>query len=285
MDAPKTASRTGLWATLAVAAAVLAALVWWRWPQPAPPQAEAPAPVAGAVQVASAPAPTSLVEHPIAAASAPPMTPLQPDTPDVDRVVQGEVEQLVGRERALRVLQLDGFVRRLVATIDNLDRSHAPAAVWPANPTPGRFSVLGRDDGQAVNPDNALRYAPFVHLVESVDAQAAVALYVRAYALFQQAYEELGYPGRHLNDRLVAVIDHLLRTPEPPEPLRVTLTEIKGPIPSARPWVHYAFADPELEARSAGQKLLMRMGNVNQRRIKAKLGEVRALLSKTPPRQ
>jgi hypothetical protein len=60
--------------------------------------------------------------------------------------------------------------------------------------------------------------------------------------------------------------------------VELTLTEIKGPIPSQRPWVHYEFADPALERRSAGQKLLLRMGPVNQRRLMAKLADLRGQL-------
>jgi hypothetical protein len=40
--------------------------------------------------------------------------------------------------------------------------------------------------------------------------------------------------------------------------------------------VFYEYADGDLESRSAGQKLLMRMGAANERTIKAKLRELRA---------
>jgi hypothetical protein len=43
-----------------------------------------------------------------------------------------------------------------------------------------------------------------------------------------------------------------------------------------QPKVFYEYADAELENRSAGQKLLMRMGAANERAIKAKLREFRA---------
>jgi hypothetical protein len=65
----------------------------------------------------------------------------------------------------------------------------------------------------------------------------------------------------------------------PDAPLRLTLTEIKGPIPSQRPWVHYEFADPALQQLSAGQKMLLRMGPVNERRMKAKLLDIRSRLA------
>ena len=68
-----------------------------------------------------------------------------------------------------------------------------------------------------INPDNSQRYVALVLLAESVDAAAVAAAYRRMYPLFQQAYEELGYPGRYFNDRLVEVIDHLLATPPAPQ--------------------------------------------------------------------
>ena len=41
----------------------------------------------------------------------------------------------------------------------------------------------------------------------------------------------------------------------------------------------YQFDDPALESLSAGQKILLRMGSVNERRVKAKLAELRTLLT------
>ncbi len=86
-------------------------------------------------------------------------------------------------------------------------------------------------------------------LVQSTDTKQLGALYIRYYPLFQQAYEDLGYPGQYFNDRLVQVIDHLLQTPD-----------VRGPIQLKQGRVFYEYADPALEARSAGQKLLLRMG-------------------------
>jgi hypothetical protein len=49
--------------------------------------------------------------------------------------------------------------------------------------------------------------------------------------------------------------------------------------------VFYEFADPELEARSAGQKILMRIGNENAARVKAKLRELRGELTRHGPKE
>ncbi len=81
------------------------------------------------------------------------------------------------------------------------------------------------------------------------------------YPQLQKTYEELGYPGRYFNDRVVEVIDHLLATPEPPAagPL-MQLTEVKGSVPSTQPWLRYEFADTDLQSLSSGQRILLRVG-------------------------
>jgi hypothetical protein len=43
--------------------------------------------------------------------------------------------------------------------------------------------------------------------------------------------------------------------------------------------VLYQYADPDLEARSAGPKMMMRMGSENAAKVKAKLQEIRRELT------
>jgi len=51
---------------------------------------------------------------------------------------------------------------------------------------------------------------------------------------------------------------------------------VAAPIPLVQPRVMFEYADASLERRSAGQKLLIRMGPANARIIKEKLREFRA---------
>ena len=139
----------------------------------------------------------------------------------------------------------------------------------PVKPTPGQTAVTTQGDSIMLSEANFDRYTPLVRAVQAADAKALAVVYLRLYPLFQQAYEDLGYPGKYFNDRLVAVIDNLLEAPEVP-----------APIALAQPKVMYVFADPELEARSAGQKLMIRMGPANARIIKAKLREFREEIAK-----
>jgi hypothetical protein len=189
--------------------------------------------------------------------------------------ITSAITDFLGSKAALTFFQLTDFPRKFVATVDNLGRSHAPPVAWPISSTEGRFTVQTFDGATVISSDNDLRYTPLVLLLEKINAGLAVDLYVRMYPVLQQTYVDLGYPNSQFNDRLLQVINHLLATPIAPQVMAVQLTEVKGPIPSVRPWVRYEFADPALEALSSGQKIMLRVGSVNQNRLKARLSALR----------
>jgi hypothetical protein len=261
-------------------AAIAVAAFWWkqRSERQAPlPVAEAPAPVAP-----PEPAPAAATEagpkypiEPQAAASAAALPPLA----ESDGVVGDALIDLVGRSGVITFLNVESFVRRTVVTVDNLPRPIAASRLWPVQPTPGKLQRIVAGDAELIAPANADRYEPFVAFVASVPPSQAAALYRRLYPLFQQAYAELGYPKGHFNDRLIEVIDHLLAAPEPAQPLAVTLVDVKGEVPSMRPWVRYEHADARLESLSAGQKIMVRVGLANERRLKGWLSTFRAALA------
>ena len=212
------------------------------------------------------------IKHPIDVSSATPLpsAPLDVETALID---------LFGRKTVLSMFQLQDFPRRLVATVDNLGRSRAPARLWPVNPVGGRFVVQGEGGAEVVSADNGLRYTPHVLLIETVDLRRLVAVYRRLYPLLQQAYEEIGFPKHYFNDRLVDVIDQLLATPDVSGQVKVHLPVINGPVQPERPWLLYEFDDPDLQSLSSGQRILLRMGPVNEHRVKVKLAEIRRLVT------
>jgi hypothetical protein len=101
-----------------------------------------------------------------------------------------------------------------------------------------------------------------------IDANELANIYLRFYPLFQEAYEDLGYPQVYFNDRVIDVIDHLLSAPE-----------VNDPIILHRPHVLYEFIHPELEALSSGQKLLIRLGVRNSAKVKQFLIDFKTLIS------
>jgi len=245
---------------------------WWQGRTPAPPVAQATLPEQ---PVAEPPKPQA-AEHPIEAAPAAlaaigDSAPL-PALAESDSALRTAIASLIGEGALVEFFHMTGIAAKFVATVDNLPRAKVATKILPVRGPGGAFIVDGEADARVIGAANAGRYAVHLRLAEAVDSKRAAALYVRFYPLLQQAYRELGYPQGNFNDRLVAVIDHLLATPA-----------IEGPVRVVQPKVLYEFADPELEARSAGQKLLLRMGAANVARVKSRLREFRRQITAAPP--
>jgi hypothetical protein len=164
----------------------------------------------------------------------------------------------------------EALIDKTVATVDNLTRGRVAEKIRPLGRLPGNFVVTaaGETGPFYLSPDNYARYDTLVNMLTGANLDEMVATYRRFYPLLQEAFAQLGYPDGYFNDRVVAVIDHLLATPEPGEPVRLV-----------QPHVLYEFADPELEALSGGQKLLIRMGPDHISRVKAVLSEVRTRIA------
>lgn len=174
-----------------------------------------------------------------------------------------------GKSAVAKYFQPQEVVRRIVVTIDNLPRKTVSGQLMPTKPVPGKFRTNSKGQNLTLASSNFDRYTPFVRVLEAVDPKTFMATYIKMYPLFQQAYKDLGYPKGYFNDRLVAVIDHMLDAPPS-----------DGPIALVQPHVFYKFVDPALESRSAGHKLMLRVGNDNAERIKAKLRDIRKELTK-----
>ena len=108
-------------------------------------------------------------------------------------------------------------------------------------------------------------------LLQRIECASSLrALYFHYYPLFQQSYQNLGYPNGYFNDRLVETIDNAAgRRPD------VQRRRWRW----SRPNVMYQYADPKLESLSAGQKVLVRHGSGNEAAVKAKLQELAAAIA------
>ncbi len=163
--------------------------------------------------------------------------------------------------------ELTGIIRRCVVAIDNLPGKKVPLQSRLVKPVPGPFRIVEVDSALVLDSANFARYAPLTEFATAIEPAKLLGVYADFHPLFQQAYEELGYPGRYFNDRLIEVIDHLLAVPVVALPIRLV-----------QPKVMVRFADPALEQASAGHKVLFRIGPDNSARVKAWLGDLRVKL-------
>ena len=189
-------------------------------------------------------------------------------------------ETLLGEAPARSYLVTEGLISRLVTTIDALGGDELPGNIIPIQGPGGETQATSDGVSEALNPETGLpeplyifdpvnyqRYTAQVEVFEAIDTDELVQNYAHYYPLLQESYRELGHPDGEFEDRLIEVIDELLATPEPSQPVRLI-----------RPEAYYEFADPELEALPAGQKILIRMGPSNAGRVKSKLEEIRAAI-------
>jgi len=187
-----------------------------------------------------------------------------PALPESDPEFTLALADISGDGALAQYLVMDQVISRLVVSIDSLTSRQVPVHINPIRPLEGKFLTEG--EGTVLSTQNYARYDGYIALLQSMDTDMLVKLYDRYSPLFQQAWEENGGTGS-FNDRFFEVIDNLLETPDVPSPVHLTKYEAV-----------YLFEDPELEAMTAGQKVLVRMGSANASIVKDKLAELKTRL-------
>jgi len=191
-----------------------------------------------------------------------------PDLDASDAAMLRVVASLIGPEAVERFVADGDVVRKAVVTTDGLARDALPLRLRLVPAVEGRLATTRAGDEIHLSPENYARYEPFVRIVRGLDATRITDTYARFYPLLQEAWVELGHPGEQFNDRLIAVVDELLDTPQPEPPIRLVAPRV----------LDYTFADPALESLSSGQKILIRMGPANAAIVTRRLGEIRTEL-------
>jgi len=247
---------------IVAAIAVVCGFYFWPTSDTAPPLPPTPA---------AEPAVEAAPNYPVPAPKAD-GAPALPALDESDSLLTDLTGQLFGADAVQSLLVNTDVIRHVVVTIDNLPRKKVAERLKPIKPIPGKFAVIGPEGAQTIAKENSARYSAAVRAINAMDTQAVATAYFRVYPLLQQAYVDLGYPNGYFNNRLVEVIDHLLATPT-----------VQAPVQLTQPNVFYEFADPQLEALSAGQKALIRIGPENAATIKKKLRELRAAVTAKGP--
>ncbi len=239
---------------LVVAAAVAAG--WWllreREGEPAATTVVTPAPP---------PAPEPAAEEPVEEEPLPPLD-------ASDRFVAAAVRRLSSRPELARYLATEGLLRRFAAAVDAVSRGESPRPNLPELIAGGGYRTSVAGGARFPDPESHRRYDMLTEVFVSIDTAGAARLYRRLRPLLDEAYRDLGYPEGDFDATLGAAIDHLLAAPVPPPAPELVPAGVLG----------YAYADPRLEGLTAAQKHLLRTGPRNQRRIQAKLLDLRGAL-------
>lgn len=280
-DQEQAARRKGL-VSLIVAGVLVVILVavvvmWTRGGEPEPlPRQPAPAPQVSESEPEPRPQPQPDPEPEVIVPEVQPLVPdiveaedEQPviELPELDESTPAIVDAAQQRDINTRPVRSDYLVRELVVFLHNLSQGEVIRESATIAPPDARFSTQTVDEQLYIDERTYARYDETVEWFEGLDSRALVSMYRDFEPLFNQAFGEIAHPDDSFETQLIDAIDMLLATPEP-----------DGLLALSDERVMYTFADPELEELPAAQKQMLRLGLDNQRRVKRKLREIRALM-------
>ena len=184
-----------------------------------------------------------------------------PPLDDTDPIVRELVNRITSHPRLAAWLATDGLIRNFVAAVSSVGEGKTPAVqLRVLRPSTG-FRVIDRGGALYLDPRGYERYDTLAAAAASIDPAGAANVYATLKPRIEQAYRELGFPDAPFDRALERAIVLLLETPIVEGPVRVQQQGATG----------YAYAAPDLEALTGGQKQLLRTGPNNVRAIQTSL--------------
>ncbi len=160
-------------------------------------------------------------------------------------------------------LKVNNLIRRIVSAVDNIAEGINPRPHFAFMVPSKALTVIKKGENLYINPQSYRRYDLIANVFGSLDTNAVVRIYEDARPLFEEAYRELGYPEKDFQGTLKRAIRELLGTPI-----------VEGNIGVEEGVVTYTLVEQDLEDLSDAQKLLLRMGPQNIRKVQKKLREI-----------
>lgn len=196
-----------------------------------------------------------------------------PELAQSDAVALAAAEQLDDELGGLLVK--DNIIQKSVRAVIGAADGNVVRDYRPIRSPAGQFLVEPLDEEPEedkarryrLSPRNYERYQPYVDLLTRLQPSDVAAVFQRFYPLLEEAYAQHGEEGGSFKALTLKAIDSLLAAPVlDEEPVLV------------QPRVYYEFEDPRLESLPSTQKLLIRMGPENTRKIQAALRELRTAI-------
>lgn len=195
-----------------------------------------------------------------------------PPLGELDPAVRDLVRSLTSSALVERWLATSNLARQMAALVHGAAAGPTPLRFLAPLRPPGTFEVAERRGATIIAPQTHARYDAMTSVITSLDATALAGVYRTLSPRLEDAHDELGTPEASFDGSMRRVLDQLVATPIPQAPIRVVP---RGGV--------YAYEDPSLERLSPVQKLLLRSGPENARRIQAQLSAFRDALRAPPP--
>jgi DUF3014 family protein len=184
-----------------------------------------------------------------------------PPLNESDALVRELVKKISSHPRIAAWLATDDLIRSFTIAVENVAEGKTPARQLRVLRPSSGFRVLERGDDLIIDPRSYERYDALAAAAASMDADGSARLYTTLKPRIDEAYRELrDSPFDRTLERAIVL---LLATPALDGPTRV--------VPRG---IGYGFEDPKLEALTAGQKQLLRMGPHNVRVFQASLRDI-----------
>ena len=192
-----------------------------------------------------------------------------PTLNESDNYIQQKTVSLANGMDISKLLISNDIARQFVVFVDNLAQGELARKVSPLKGPKQTFTVTDITDKTYLDTDSYHRYDVYADFLYSLDEAQLLTTYQKLLPLLDQAFAELGYQNLMFNDRVDEAIDQMLAAPI-----------IEGPIELSTISVNYEFVDPRLEALPPAQKLMIRMGPENSRKVKDMLSKLKQALTK-----
>ncbi|REJ83313.1 MAG: DUF3014 domain-containing protein [Acidobacteria bacterium] len=187
-----------------------------------------------------------------------------------DEMVRRLVASLSSHPRMAQLLVTDRLIEKAVRVVANVAYDENPSghlpSLAPASPfVADRVEVEGGvGERFLIGEETTRRYDAAVAMFTSLDSEGTARLHRRLRPLLDEAYADLGLPGSFA-DAVRRAAARLRATPDVAQPL----------LERTRPRT-FQFVDPRLEELAEGQKILLRMGSENRRRLLEKMEDLLA---------
>ncbi|WP_434927915.1 DUF3014 domain-containing protein [Shewanella sp. HL-SH8] len=192
--------------------------------------------------------------------------PLPPLAESDDFVAKKTLAVANGMKIEPLILKKD-MARQFVVFIDNLAQGELIRKASPMQGPSNKFSVSEITNKTYLNPDSYHRYDLYADFVSGLNDQELAATYRELKPLFEEAFTELGYTNMTFDERMQQAFKMIADAPIVEDPIELTSIS-----------VNYQYVDANLEALPNAQKLLVRMGPENTRKIKNAVKRLQPLL-------
>jgi len=185
-----------------------------------------------------------------------------PELKNSDDSFQAGVEGVSGN--LLEWFKKKGVIKRFIIIINDFSQGQMLYKNRTFLSPPGKIKVKNSAKGLYLSTRSYSRYDPFANAVADIDLQKGLDLYLIFRPLFEKVYKSFSYPAAYkVEDIFLKAATRVIEAP--------TITDR---IYLVKHTISYKYADKKLESLNDVEKLMIRMGPENTKKIQAKLRQL-----------